>query len=31
MMSEVARDDFKEFTDDEIRALHAYLQARAQR
>ncbi|MEO6198756.1 MAG: c-type cytochrome [Sphingomicrobium sp.] len=30
MMSEVARDDFKHFTDDEIRALHDYLQARAQ-
>ncbi len=31
MMSEVARDDFKEFTDDEIRVLHAYLEARVQR
>ncbi len=31
MMSSVARNDFKEFTDEEIRALHAYLQARAQR
>ena len=31
MMSSVARNDFKEFTDDEIRALHAYLEARARR
>lgn len=31
MMSSVAQEDFKEFTDEEIRALYAYLTARAQR
>lgn len=31
MMAEVARDDFRYFTDEEIAALHGYLQARAAR
>lgn len=30
MMASVSRDDFKHFTDEEIAALHAYLQERAQ-
>jgi hypothetical protein len=30
-MSEVSRNDFSHFTDDEIEALHAYLKARAER
>jgi cytochrome c553 len=31
LMSEVSRNDFAHFTDDEIEALHAYLKARAER
>ena len=31
LMSEVSRNDFSHFTDQEIEALHAYLKARAER